>query len=281
MRGRISAPLPLTCPVACPEAPCRSSAAAGIPYACRGRRLYKRRRRPRRAVARSARLRHLTSCAARGIDHGGGRTAGRDCSCGSNRPGSIDAVFVSPTTRADCRDGAHCDGGRRGLLSDRLPRRISLGLDVGGGGCRAGWASHEDTGAYGAAVLHTGRDPAGSGGHPGNAEGNSGLAAECRASGGSGHLHDDRHRLLFALGARLGSSIGIARRESGFDGASDGALGRVQRRCARNRDRARDARTLDRARFARGTGAVRLNGRARGIELAECRNRRCSSLLPW
>ena len=49
---------------------------------------------------------------------------------------------------------------------------------------------------------------------PGNAEGIA-AAAECRASGDSGHLHDDRYRLLFAPGARLGSSIGIARRGPG------------------------------------------------------------------
>ena len=186
----------------------------------------------------------------------------------STRPGPSNAAFLSLTTRnfADCGDRAHCDRGRRRLLSDRLSRRPGFGLDAGGRGRRTGGAAHEDTGADGAPVLRTGRYSAWCGGDAGHAQGNCRLAAECRASGHRGCLHDDSHRVLSARGARLGSIVGIARRQSGFDGAGDGAVGGVQGRCARNRHRARDARTLDRAWFARGSGAVRLNGGTCGVD---------------
>jgi hypothetical protein len=45
--------------------------------------------------------------------------------------------------------------------------------------------------------------------------------------GGRGHLHDGGHDLLLALGAWLGPAVGVAGGKPGFDGASDGAVGRV------------------------------------------------------
>ena len=75
--------------------------------------------------------------------------------------------------------------------------------------------------------------------------------------------------------------VGVARRQSGLDGAGDGAVGGVQGRCARDRHRAGDARAVDRARPARGAGAVRLDGRNLWCRARAFRTPRRPSLRSW
>jgi hypothetical protein len=166
--------------------------------------------------------RHLTPRTVRAIDRRS-RAHGGDAPCPSaQRPGPIDAVFRFPAARAyaGCRDAAHRGGGRGRLQSDRLSRRTGLGLDAGGrAGCPRG-ACRNGTAAAGALVFCPSRYSVGGGGHSGHAQGDCELAAERRASRCGGDLHDDRYRLLPALGARLGPGVGIARCQPGLDGAS-------------------------------------------------------------
>src|SRR5262249_26889899 len=144
----------------------------------------------------------------------------------------------------------------------RLSGRTGLRLNADGRGRGARGLCREDTAVFRALVLRAGRYSAGSSGHTRHAQGDCELAAERRAARRCGDLHDDRHRLLPALGTRLGPLVGIARCEPGLHGTSDGAVSRVRCGCARNCDRTRDARAVDRARPACGTCAVRLDRRA-------------------
>jgi hypothetical protein len=196
------------------------------------------------------------------------KSAPRDAPCPATRAsGTIDAASCFPTARtyAGCGDVADRRGGRDRLPSRRLSGRTGLGLDADGCDRRARGLCREDTAVSRALVLRAGRYSAGSSGHTRHAQGDCELAAERRAARRRGDLHDDRHRLLPALGTRLGPLVGIARCEPGLDGTGDGAVSRVRCGCARNRDRTRDARAVDRARPARGTCAVRLDRGARRI----------------
>ena len=239
---------PASWPAACPRLKTQRSAVRAAGCVKRAHRLN---RPPAYAACVGC---HLTHRDARGID----------------RP-----TMPSPSTQcrpAAGRNPADRRGGRHHLREARDSGRPRVRLGAGGGDRRAGRPADAGAERRSARLLRAGRHPARRDRHARDAQGHGDLAAQHRDAGGRDHRHDRRHHVLSALRPRLGLGLGLPGRVAGRDGAGRRALGRVQGRSARRRDRAGDAGAADHDRAAGQPGAVRAR-RRRGDRRAGARGR--------